>query len=119
MFVVNSRNGVTVKAYRGDAMTLLAFNVEDGLLKRNFVGFSIKYETPSGTSNFLVNRINFEGDGKLTESDKAPFQKFRWIHVPGTFHQSLNSPEYGTSSIPLHPDTGTRRMIRLRHSIRA
>ena len=103
MFVVNSRNGVTVKAYRGDGMTLLAFNVEDSLLKRNFVGFSIKYETPSGTSNFLVNRINFEGDGKLTESDKAPFQKFRWIHVPGTFHQSLNSPEYGTYKYSVTP----------------
>ena len=103
MFEVNTRNGVTVKAYRGDAMTLLAFNIEESLLKSNFVGFSIKYKTPSGSSNFLVNRINFEGDGKLTESDKAPFQKFRWIHVPGTFHQNLNSPAYGTYTYLVTP----------------
>jgi len=95
MFERNAKNGVTVKAYRGDAMTLLAFNIEENLLKSNFVGFSIRYKTPSGHSYFLVNRINFEGDGALTESDKAPFQKFRWIHVPGTFHQNVTNPSYG------------------------
>jgi phosphatidylserine/phosphatidylglycerophosphate/cardiolipin synthase-like enzyme len=103
MFEVNTRNGVTVKAYRGDAMTLLAFNLDESLLKSNFVGFSVKHKTPSGSTNYLVNRINFEGDGKLTESDKAPFQKFRWIHVPGTFHQNLNSPKYGTYRYSVTP----------------
>jgi phosphatidylserine/phosphatidylglycerophosphate/cardiolipin synthase-like enzyme len=96
MFSVNSRNGVSVTAYRGNAMTLLAFDIGDELLKNSFVGFSVKYKSPSGASYFLTNRINFEGDGKLTDSDDAPFQKFRWIHVPGTFHQSLASPKYGT-----------------------
>lgn len=103
MSEVNTRNGVTVRAYRGDAMTLLAFNIDESLLKSNFVGFSVKYKTPSGSSNFLTNRINFVGDGKLTDSDLAPFQKFRWIHVPGTFHQNLNSPKYGTYSYFVTP----------------
>jgi phosphatidylserine/phosphatidylglycerophosphate/cardiolipin synthase-like enzyme len=103
MFEVNTRNGVTVKAYRGDAMTLLAFNLDESLLQNNFVGFTVKYKTPSGSSNFLVNRINFEGDGKLTESDEAPFQKFRWIHVPGTFHQNLNDPSYGAYRYSVTP----------------
>jgi len=96
MYKKNSKNGVTLKAYRGDAMVLLAFDITKDLFKENFVGFSVKYKSPSGASNFLVNRINFEGDGKLTDSDKAPFQKFRWIHVPGTYHQSVKNPNYGT-----------------------
>lgn len=103
MFKRNSRNGVTLKAYRGDAMVLLAFDITKGLLKENFVGFSVKYKSPSGASNFLVNRINFEGDGKLTDSDKAPFQTFRWIHVPGTYHQSVKNPNYGTYSYCVTP----------------
>ncbi|MCG6534185.1 MAG: phospholipase D-like domain-containing protein [Syntrophales bacterium LBB04] len=94
MFSANSRNGVSVTAYRGNAMTLLAFDITDDLLKDNFVGFSVKYKSPSGSSNFLTNRINFVGDGKLPDSDDAPFQKFRWVHVPGTYHQK--SPKYGT-----------------------
>jgi len=51
-------------------MVLLAFDITKDLFKENFVGFSVKYKSPSGASNFLVNRINFEGDGKLTDSDK-------------------------------------------------
>ncbi len=88
-------NRVSVKAYRGDAMTLLAFDIDGVLMKDNFVGFSIEIGTPSGSRYFLMNRVNFDGTKEEKHSNESPFQKFRWIHVPGDFHQKLNNPEYG------------------------
>jgi hypothetical protein len=95
MIVQNSKNGVEVKAYAGDSMTLLAFDLDETLNKSNFVGFSIQIKTPKGSKYYLFNAINFEGKEGLVPSDKAPFQKFRWIHVPGVTHQDLNRYEQG------------------------
>ena len=38
-----TKNGVSVRAYKGDAMTLLAFDLTAALTK-NLVGFSISYK---------------------------------------------------------------------------
>ncbi len=95
MFVQNKKNGVTVKAYRGDAMSLLAFNLEKNLNKENFVGFSIACQPEGAEKYFLFNRINFGGTSELTTSEYAPFQKFRWIHVPGDSHLPVNKSKRG------------------------
>jgi len=91
----NTKAGVTVKAYQGDHMTLLAFDMDAKLNTADFVGFSIEYETPSGKRFYIPNKINFAGSDNLTGSDESPIQKFRWLHVPGSVHQTLNQTEYG------------------------
>ena len=95
MIAQNSKNGLRVKAYAGDSMTLLAFDIDEKLNKSNFVGFTIQYKTPKGKKYYLYNSLNFDGSEALTHSNNAPFQKFRWIHVPGVTHQDLNKYEQG------------------------
>ena len=99
----NSKNGLHVKAYTGDSMTLLAFDIDEKLNKSNFVGFTIQYKTPKGKKYYLYNSLNFEGNEALTHSNNAPFQKFRWIHVPGVTHQDLNKYEQGTYTYFITP----------------
>ena len=41
MEVPNSKTGVSLRAYQGDAMTLLAFDLDESQTK-NFAGFSIR-----------------------------------------------------------------------------
>ena len=41
MEVPNSKNGVSVRAYQGDVMTLLAFDLDESKTK-NFAGFSVR-----------------------------------------------------------------------------
>ena len=99
-----SKNGVSARVYRGDAMSLLAFDLDDALMKPEFVGFSIECKTPRGSSYYLSNLLNFEGTSDtFTPSDKAPFQKFRWLHVPGNIHQPLNDTAYGDYTYVVTP----------------
>ena len=74
-------------------MTMLCFDLDQSKTD-NCVGFSIECVTPGERSFFLYNRLSFDkpltdnntNAEKLSEastpSDKAPFQKFRWLHVP-------------------------------------
>jgi phosphatidylserine/phosphatidylglycerophosphate/cardiolipin synthase-like enzyme len=89
---LKSKNGFKVRAYKGDAMTMLCFDLEEAKGK-NCVGFSIQCVTPANKSFFLYNRLAFDkpltrnADAEKladasTPSNKAPFQKFRWLHVP-------------------------------------
>jgi hypothetical protein len=99
-----SRNGVSARVYQGDAMSLLAFDLDESLMKPEFVGFSIECKTPRGTSYYLSNLLNFEGSSDtFTPSDKAPYQKFRWLHVPGNIHQPLNDTAYGDYTYVVTP----------------
>lgn len=91
-----ANNGLSVKAYRGDAKTLLAFNLPKAKTK-NLAGFTIKV-TPQGKDPFfLQNQLRFEDptkhaqDIKLppTSSFNAPIHKFRWLHVPGSLQQGI------------------------------
>lgn len=92
----NSKHGVSARIYQGDAMSLIAFDLDESLIKPEFVGFSIKCKPPRRSPYFLLNLLNFEGKSDVfTPSDKAPFQKFRWLHVPGNIHQPLNDTAYG------------------------
>ena len=85
-----TKDGFTVKLWRGERMCLIGFNVEEP--EDDFVGFAIEVKAP-GAKQFvpLYNRLAFsydeaageEMDGSRNFSClKAPFQKFRWIHFP-------------------------------------
>lgn len=85
-----SENGVHVVAYRGEGNCLLAFDLDDGLLTPDFVGFSIEVRYPTGAKWYpLTNRLDFTAEPDPTGKRKfssldAPFQKFRWSHYPST-----------------------------------
>jgi phosphatidylserine/phosphatidylglycerophosphate/cardiolipin synthase-like enzyme len=85
-----SRDGFRVKAWRGERMCLLGFDVDEPA--DDLVGFAIACRSPH-SSHFvpLRNRINFSYDKPVTKavtgarqflSTEAPFQKFRWVHFP-------------------------------------
>src|SRR5689334_9303292 len=102
MDVLKTKNGVSVHAYKGDAMTLLAMDL-DKKLTLNFTGFSIKVTPPGRPSFFLFNRLCYNPDVQKKNKidpkncngmDLAPLQKFRWVHVPSTNH-NINDPVFG------------------------
>jgi hypothetical protein len=78
----------TLKAHRGEGMTLLAMNWKTGQPSNDFVGFAIEYQEPGGSQYYaLSNRLGFLGaDGKVDDAAlstlKSPIQKFRWVHFP-------------------------------------
>jgi len=92
----NKNDGLAMTAYAGDGAVLLAFDVDEDKTQ-NFAGFAVKTVTPNkgpyaSNEYWLKNRISFKGglssDTALTpdmrvESNKAPFQTFRWVHFPG------------------------------------
>ena len=104
MFKEKTKNGLTVRAYRGDAMTLLAFNLDEQKNTPDFVGFTIEFVVPGGTKKFSqTNMLNFDGVDEARPSTEAPFQKFRWLHVPGSRFQPLNETKYGIYTYHISP----------------
>ena len=94
MEIFKTKNGVSVRAYKGDAITLLAFDVVDQLLL-NLAGFTIFYrcKQKSSPGKFLYNRLTFNDEliknNAIPLNDKnstlySPIQKFNWVHVPNT-----------------------------------
>ena len=83
-----SNGGLTFKAYRGEGAALLAFDLDPAQATDDFVGFSIEVFYPGATKwGALKNRLHFEYPPNVERprafrSTEAPFQKFRWIHVP-------------------------------------
>lgn len=109
-FVVGSKNSFTVKAYVGDNKTLLAFNFSNRASAKNLAGFTIHCQPPGVTPYYLFNELQF-GDPsqhaqvateKANSTVNAPIQKYRWVHVPGTNHQSLN-PAVGNYTYTVTP----------------
>jgi PLD-like domain len=91
-FLYTAQDGLTMFAYPGDGSVLIAFNL-DQKPKADFAGFAIKCTPPNGAPYYLLNRLNFKdpitagtipSERKYTPSNEAPFQKFRWVHVPAT-----------------------------------
>ncbi|WP_051190466.1 phospholipase D-like domain-containing protein [Kaistella palustris] len=94
MEIFKTRNGVSVRAYQGDAITLLAFDVKP-VLTTGLAGFTISYKCKqTGTADqFLYNRLTFSQDfmlkNAIPQNDKnstlySPIQKFNWVHIPNT-----------------------------------
>jgi len=80
--------GLTFKLYRGEGAALLAFDLAPDLATPDFVGFSIEVRYPGADRwGVLHNRLHFDypptpEQPRSFPSTEAPFQKFRWIHVP-------------------------------------
>ncbi|MTH13939.1 phospholipase D-like domain-containing protein [Flavobacterium sp. LC2016-01] len=91
MNIFNKNNGVSVRAFKGDAMTLLAFDLIPSLTD-NLAGFTIRYKI-KGTAfeDYIYNRMIFPDHviiaSNIPPREKnstlyAPIQKFNWVHVP-------------------------------------
>lgn len=116
--------GLRVKAYRGDSSVLLAFDLDENRTA-GLAGFAVKCTRPTGESFFLKNRLSFDsaitsattpaaGQELLTTTDKAPYQKFRWIdftsaagpgrytyEVSAMYFNGANLEARATVSLPL------------------
>ena len=98
MFVPATKKSLTVKAYRGDAKTLLAFNFNDKKAIKNFAGFTIFCQPKGKTGYYLQNFLRYKDPQKHAQDPKepatstinAPIHKFRWLHIPGSVHQGLS-----------------------------
>jgi len=83
-----SSGGLSFKLYRGEGVALLAFDLDAQQASDDFVGFAVEVRYP-GSSHWgkLKNRLHFDlppvsEQPRSFPSTEAPFQKFRWIHVP-------------------------------------
>lgn len=103
---------VSVRAYKGDAMTLLAMSLDQSIIE-NFTGFTIKVTPPGRPSHFLFNRFAYSPDilkknglnpNKMETSltDFSPLQTFRWVHTPETDHD-INDMIYGMYQYEITP----------------
>ncbi len=109
MTTSQQNNGFSVKAYQGDAKTLLAFNLPRAQAK-NLAGFTIGYSPGGRQPYYLQNNLRFEDPSKHVQdasqspnsSLNAPIHKFRWVHVPGSLHQGLQ-PFYGPYTYTVTP----------------
>ncbi len=109
-----TRNGVSVRAYKGDAMTLLAFDLETNL-KNNLAGFTISYRCKIGgqwVENYIFNRLKFPDEFFINNPDipwedrnstlYSPIQKFNWVHVPNT-NINTEVPVFGDYKYEITP----------------
>jgi phosphatidylserine/phosphatidylglycerophosphate/cardiolipin synthase-like enzyme len=109
-FKTASKNGFSVRAYQGDAKTLLAFNFANKSSATNLAGFTIQAEPKSKPVFYILNELRFETPGAhaqvatepASSSVNAPIHKFRWLHVPGLFHQGID-PLMGSYTYTVTP----------------
>jgi hypothetical protein len=86
--------GLHVVVYPGDNKILIAMSLDDSAVNdtdKNLAGFAIWRTNAGKPEAVLPNRIGFTvgvnnqttaETHEWTNSDKAPFQKFRWVDVP-------------------------------------
>ncbi len=83
-----SADGLTFKLYRGEGVALLAFDLDPAKATDDFAGFAVEVKYPGSVKwGTLKNRLHFEyppvpEQPRSFPSTEAPFQKFRWSHVP-------------------------------------
>ncbi len=95
-FATASKDGLTLTVYPGDGALLLGYSLDEVVLRnKSLAGFSIQCVPPVGRPYYIPNRLNFSQamtsdttpDQRVwTTSDKAPFQKFHWVHFPADVH---------------------------------
>jgi phosphatidylserine/phosphatidylglycerophosphate/cardiolipin synthase-like enzyme len=86
---------MSLTAYRGDAKTLLAFNLSDKKSAKDLAGFTIHCQPKGQPAFFIHNTLRFktptdhaqDSTEPANSSINAPIHKFRWLHVPGSVHQ--------------------------------
>jgi hypothetical protein len=69
----NSKNGVSVRAYQGDAMTLLAFDLAESK-KENFTGFTVRIIPGTGAPYFMTNLLGYP-TAVLTKNNIHPIKR--------------------------------------------
>jgi len=92
--ISNSKGPLSVRAYVGDAKTLLAFNLNK-TAARNLAGFTIQVRAGTLDPYYILNNLQFKKPADHAQdptlpansSFNAPLHKFRWVHVPGMAHQ--------------------------------
>jgi len=111
----DSKNGMSLRAYKGDAMTLLAFDVT-AALKKNLAGFTIRYKFKDENGNwqnpYMYNRLKFPdnfftNNPGIPATDRnstlySPIQKFNWVHVPNT-NINTDKPVFGDYTYEVTP----------------
>lgn len=112
--VTNTQGPFTLKAYPGDGKTLLAFNLATQADAKGLAGFTIACKPPATAANpaqyYLLNELQFQTPGDHAQvpteppnsSVNAPIEKFRWVHVAGSFHQGL-TPSTGQYTYTVTP----------------
>lgn len=88
MFRTASQNGFSLKVYQGSMMSLLTMNMSERPAEGSFAGFTIFYTSPNGKRNPISNLLNFKGTDTITGSDVSPLQVFKWVHFPGSYHDT-------------------------------
>jgi hypothetical protein len=111
MFAKNKKDvhGLIIRAYQGDAKVMLAFNLPEDKIT-NLAGFTIACSPKGKATYFLYNQLQLEHPEKHAQnkneppysSINAPIQKFRWLHVPGGFHQ-MDKVAYGSYTYTVTP----------------
>lgn len=102
--VFAKNNKIAVRAYPGDAMTMLAFDLLKESDRRDFVGFTIEFKNNTMPAfKALNNRIGFVADKLKHPSTEAPFQKFRWLHVLRNFTATDIPPVFGIYEYRITP----------------
>ena len=102
---------LTFTAYAGDGCTLLAFDF-DADQRQNLAGFAVWCTAPGGLAHPIYNRLSFAGGvtssttpqeqaDLWTPTDRAPLQRFHWVHfpytvVPGAYTYRATAMLYGT-----------------------
>jgi hypothetical protein len=102
-------DGLSLVAYRGDAKTLLAWDLDEDR-REGLAGFTIACRPPGGDEYYLWNQLQYEvpeqhaqdASESTNSSVNSPFHKFRWLHVPGMDHQGLE-PAMGTYRYTVTP----------------
>ncbi len=109
MAITKQNKGFSITAYRGDAKTLLAFNLPKARAQ-NLAGFTIQCQPDGQQPYYLHNQLQFKDPSQHAHNDKqpanssfnAPIHKFRWLHVPGSVHQGTK-PFYGKYAYTVTP----------------
>jgi phosphatidylserine/phosphatidylglycerophosphate/cardiolipin synthase-like enzyme len=111
-----AKQSMSLKAYRGDAKTLLAFNLSDKTSAKHLAGFTIQCQPKGQPAFYIFNNLQFKTPADHAQDPKenarssinAPIHKFRWVHVPGSVHQGIK-PSFGNytyTATPRYFDNG-------------
>jgi hypothetical protein len=108
--VSQKKGNFSLRAYRGDAKTLLAFNFSNKAATNNLAGFTIACQPKAQPAYYIHNDLRFEtpanhaqvANESANSSINAPIHKFRWVHVPGQVHQGLK-PYFGDYTYTVTP----------------
>ncbi|MES2375186.1 MAG: phospholipase D-like domain-containing protein [Bacteroidota bacterium] len=107
--MTNPKTSLSVKLYKGDAKVLIACNLDKKDCV-NLAGFTIQCKAATLKPYYIYNMLQFKDPAQHAQvatepaqsSINAPFQKFRWLHVPGIIHQQ-EKVVYGTYIYTVYP----------------